>query len=89
MKAAVFYEPSSVIPIDDLSLEKPKKGEVLVKLAAAGVCHSDYSLMIGHYAPTQAPFVMGHEGAGIISEIGEDVSRVKPGDKVILSMDAM
>ena len=71
MKAAVFYEPSSKIPIEEVSLEKPKKGEVLVKLVAAGVCHSDYSFMIGHYSPTKAPFIMGHEGAGIISEIGE------------------
>ena len=89
MKAAVFYEPSSKIPIEEVSLEKPKKGEVLVKLVAAGVCHSDYSFMIGHYSPTKAPFIMGHEGAGIISEIGEDVLTTKKGDKVIFSMDAM
>ena len=89
MKAAVFYKPGPKISIEEISLEKPKKGEVLVKLAAAGVCHSDYSFMIGHYSPTKAPFVMGHEGAGIISEVGEDVITTKPGDKVIFSMDSM
>jgi S-(hydroxymethyl)glutathione dehydrogenase/alcohol dehydrogenase len=89
MKSAIFYKPDPIIPVEDIDLLPPQKGEVLVKLSAAGVCHSDHHFMTGHFTPTRAPFVMGHEGAGIISEIGQDVKGVKPGDKVIFSMDSM
>ena len=89
MKAAIFYKPNSILPIEDINITSPLKGEVLVKLTAAGVCHSDYHFMTGMMIPPKSPFIMGHEGAGIIEEIGKDVQNIKVGNKVLLSMDAI
>ena len=61
----------------------------MVKLSAAGVCHSEYHFVSGFFTPTKMPLVMGHEGAGIVTEIGQNVNTAKVGDKVILSMDSM
>ena len=81
VKAAVFYEPNVPFKIETLELEPPRSGEVLVKVAAAGVCHSDWHLMTGatRHAP---PVVPGHDGAGIVEMVGEGVEQVKPGDRV-------
>ena len=89
MKAAIFYEPNPILSIEDIDIMSPLKGEVLVKLTAAGVCHSDYHFMTGKMIPPKSPFIMGHEGAGIIEEIGKDVQNIKVGNKVLLSMDAI
>lgn len=84
IRAAVFYEPNDPFRIEMLDLEPPQAGEVLVKVAAAGVCHSDWHLMTGATQfPT--PVVPGHEGAGVVAAIGPGVSRIKPGDHVALS----
>ncbi len=82
--AAVLYKAGQKIRIESLELAPPGKGEILVKMAAAGVCHSDYHLVTG---ATQHPMpvVPGHEGAGIVETIGEGVTRVKPGDHVALN----
>lgn len=84
IKAAVFYGPQIPFKIETLDLEPPREGEVLVKVAAAGVCHSDWHLMTG---ATQhaTPVVPGHEGAGIVEAVGAGVNRVQPGDHVILN----
>jgi NDMA-dependent alcohol dehydrogenase len=84
MKAAVLYELKTPLKVEDVDLEKPKTGEVLVKIAANGVCHSDYSVIHG-VLRSPLPVVIGHEGAGIVQEIGPGVSLVKPGDHVVLS----
>jgi len=89
MKAAVLYKPGFPLPVEDVELQKPQSGEVMVKLSAAGVCHSDYHFVSGFFTPTKMPLVMGHEGAGIVTEIGQNVNTAKVGDKVILSMDSM
>ena len=89
MKAAVLYKPGFPLPVENVELQKPQSGEVMVKLSAAGVCHSDYHFVSGFFTPTQMPLVMGHEGAGIVTEIGQNVNTAKVGDKVILSMDSM
>ena len=89
MKAAVLYKPGFPLPVEDVELQKPQSGEVMVKLSAAGVCHSDYHFVSGFFTPTKMPLVMGHEGAGIVTEIGRNVNTAKIGDKVILSMDSM
>ena len=83
-KAAVVYEHDKPVTIDTLTLADPKKGEVLLRMSAAGVCHSDLSVVNGtiYYDP---PVVLGHEGAGIVERVGEGVTYVKPGDHVILS----
>tara|TARA_A100001037_G_scaffold297152_1_gene318729 strand:- start:2082 stop:3161 length:1080 start_codon:yes stop_codon:yes gene_type:complete len=89
MKAAVLYKPGFPLPVENVELQKPQPGEVMVKLSAAGVCHSDYHFVSGFFTPTRTPLVMGHEGAGIVTEVGENVKTVNVGDKVILSMDSM
>ena len=84
IKAAVFYEPNVPFQIETLDLDPPQAGEVLVRVAAAGVCHSDWHLMTGATEhPT--PVVPGHEGAGVVRAVGEGVTRVQPGDHVALN----
>lgn len=89
MKAAVLYEPHTPVIVEDLDIESPHDGEVLLDIVGAGVCHSDYHYVDGHVKPRGLPLVMGHEGAGIVREIGPGVTSVVPGDKIILSLDAM
>lgn len=82
--AAVFYEPKVPFEVEKLNLEPPKEKEVLVKVAAAGVCHSDWHLMTGA-TKHATPVVAGHEGAGIVLDVGDGVTKVKPGDHVVLN----
>jgi S-(hydroxymethyl)glutathione dehydrogenase / alcohol dehydrogenase len=84
MKAAVLYERKNPIRVEDVDLDPPKAGEVLVKIVANGVCHSDYSVING-VVPLPLPLVLGHEGAGIVQEVGAGVTLVKSGDHVVLS----
>jgi len=83
-KAAVFTGASDALEIWDIDVAAPKAGEVKVRLAASGVCHTDLSILNGtiHMAP---PMVIGHEGAGIVEEIGPGVTLVQPGDHVVIS----
>lgn len=84
MKAIVFRDPASPIEHVDVDLASPRAGEVRVKIAAAGVCHSDLHVKRGEWdAP--APMVMGHEGSGVVTELGEGVSSLSVGDHVVLS----
>ena len=83
-KAAVVYEPGKRIEIEELDLDGPREGEVLIRYTHAGLCHSDVHIAHGDL-PARLPMVLGHEGAGIIEEIGPGVTRVKPGDHVVLS----
>lgn len=84
IRAAVFYEVGKPFQVETLELAEPRAGEVLVKIAAAGVCHSDWHLMTGATRhPT--PVVPGHEGAGVVETVGAGVSRVRPGDHVALN----
>jgi Zn-dependent alcohol dehydrogenase len=89
MKAAVFYKPYAPVSIEEIEIEAPQAGEVLLDIVGAGVCHSDYHIVDGHIKPRQTPWVMGHEGAGVVREVGPGVTSVAPGDKIILSLDAM
>src|SRR3954451_13245647 len=82
MKAAVFHEPNQPLTIEDVQIEKPKRREVLLRTAYAGLCHSDLHFMEGLY-PYPTPAVLGHEGAAVVEAVGEDVTYVKPGDHVI------
>lgn len=83
-KAAVLREIGSPFEIVELDLDPPKAGEVLIRYVAAGLCHSDEHLRHGDIVP-RFPVVGGHEGAGIIEEVGPGVTRLKPGDHVICS----
>jgi S-(hydroxymethyl)glutathione dehydrogenase/alcohol dehydrogenase len=82
--AAVFYEPQVPFTIETLDLQAPQPGEALVRVAAAGVCHSDWHLMTGA-TKHPVPVVPGHEGAGVVEAVGAGVTRVQPGDHVALN----
>lgn len=83
-KAAILRGVNQPFEIVELELDPPKAGEVLIKYVAAGLCHSDEHLRHGDIVP-RFPIVGGHEGAGIIEEVGPGVTRLKPGDHVICS----
>ncbi|MBI3966586.1 MAG: Zn-dependent alcohol dehydrogenase [Chloroflexi bacterium] len=76
-----FGEPAVV---EEVQLDGPRTGEVLVRVAVAGVCHSDLHVVNGQMPFLPLPLVLGHEGAGIVEEVGPGVTSVKPGDHVIL-----
>lgn len=84
MKAAVLYDIDETVRVEELELGEPQAGEVRVRVKAAGVCHSDLSVINGTL-PVPLPAVLGHEGAGIVEAVGEGVTRVKPGDHVIFN----
>lgn len=84
MKAAVLYEYGEPLVVEEVELDRPREGEVLVRMAASGVCRSDLHTIKGVH-PWALPVVMGHEGAGVVEEVGPGVGHVRPGDHVILS----
>ena len=83
-QAAVVYAHNQPVVVEELTLDEPKEGEVLLRMVASGVCHSDLSVVNGtiYYDP---PVVLGHEGAGIVERVGKGVTKVKAGDHVVLS----
>ena len=85
MKAAVLHEHMKPLVVEELDLGEPGPGEVLVKMMASGVCHSDWHVVKGEWTHHQLPSVLGHEGAGIVESTGPDVTGTKAGDHVILS----
>jgi S-(hydroxymethyl)glutathione dehydrogenase/alcohol dehydrogenase len=87
MKAAVFREVNVPMEVEEVDVSKPGPREVLVRTAAAGVCHSDLHFFNGTY-PGQLPVILGHESAGIVEQVGADVTYVKPGDHVITCLSA-
>lgn len=82
MQAAVFREVNAPMQVENVDISKPGSREVLVRTSAAGVCHSDLHFYNGTY-PGRTPCVLGHESAGIVEQVGSDVTYVKPGDHVI------
>ena len=85
VKAAVCYEFGKPLVIDEIEIDPPRSGEVMVRLAATAVCHSDVHHIRGHWGgPT--PTVTGHESAGIVEEVGEGVTFTRPGDHVVVSL---
>ena len=82
MKAAVLYETNKPLVIEDISTKNPGPREVLLNVAYAGLCHSDLHFIEGLY-PHPLPTVLGHESAGIVEEVGSEVTYVKKGDHVI------
>jgi S-(hydroxymethyl)glutathione dehydrogenase/alcohol dehydrogenase len=83
VKAAVAYEAGKPLAIETVQLEGPKAGEVLVEIKASGVCHTDAYTLSGKDPEGLFPAILGHEGAGIVVEVGKGVTSVKPGDHVI------
>ena len=84
-KAAVLYEYNTPLVVEEIEVEAPQQGEVLVKVAASGVCYSNYHAIKGHWPSYPCPMILGDEGAGTVAEVGPGVSAIKPGDPVVLS----
>jgi S-(hydroxymethyl)glutathione dehydrogenase/alcohol dehydrogenase len=84
-QAAVLWEPGRPVEILEVDLAAPKEGEVLVRIAACGVCHSDLHVVDGHL-PEPLPLVLGHEAAGVVEETGPGVQSLQPGDHVVLAL---
>jgi S-(hydroxymethyl)glutathione dehydrogenase / alcohol dehydrogenase len=85
MRAVVLREPGRPVTVEEVELDPPKAGEVLVRVAAAGVCHSDVRLADGELGAGRWPMVLGHEGAGVVESVGAGVDHVAPGDHVAFS----
>jgi S-(hydroxymethyl)glutathione dehydrogenase / alcohol dehydrogenase len=85
MKAAVCYGPGTPPIIEDIDIDPPQAGEVKVRLVATAICHSDIHAMHGDWNGN-FPVVVGHEAAGIVEEVGENVTLTAPGDNVVVSL---
>src|SRR3954469_15047893 len=83
IRAAVLEEFAAPLSVQDLDLAEPRGGEVLVRLAACGVCHTDMYTASGVDPSGYAPTVLGHEGAGVVERVGEGVSSLAEGDHVV------
>jgi Zn-dependent alcohol dehydrogenase len=84
MRAAVMEAVDRPVEVGEVDIRGPQAREVLVRVAACGVCHSDLSIVDGSF-PSPLPVVLGHEAAGVVEEVGPDVSSVAPGDQVVLT----
>ena len=82
-KAAIAWGPNQPLSVEEVDVMLPKKGEVLVKILASGVCHTDAFTLSGEDPEGIFPCILGHEGGGIVEQIGEGVTSVKVGDNVI------
>ena len=83
IKAAVAFEAGKPLTIETINLEGPKAGEVMVEIKATGVCHTDAYTLSGADPEGLFPSILGHEGAGVVVEVGHGVTHLKPGDHVI------
>jgi S-(hydroxymethyl)glutathione dehydrogenase / alcohol dehydrogenase len=84
IQAAVLHEFGQPLVVQELELDPPQAGEVLVRMAASGVCHSDLHVVHGVH-PTELPVVLGHEGAGVVEQVGSGVAGLQAGDHVLLT----
>src|ERR671931_1520810 len=83
-RAAVFRQAGEPMLIEEVELAEPGPTDVVVRMAAAGVCGTDLHMIKGEWQrPT--PMVLGHEGAGVVEAVGDEVSKLRPGDEVVLS----
>src|SRR3989304_8511106 len=85
MRAAVAAEANAPVVFEDVELASPGPREVLVRLMASGVCHSDWHILKGEWGDRQFPLILGHEGAGVVESVGEGVSGVKAGGHVSIA----
>jgi S-(hydroxymethyl)glutathione dehydrogenase/alcohol dehydrogenase len=85
VKAAICYTFGNPLSVEEIEIDPPQTGEVKVKIGACAICHSDVHLIRGNWGG-DTPVVAGHEGAGVIAEVGSGVTAVKPGDRVVASL---
>ena len=99
-RAAVLHDVGGPWSVEDYELDPPRASEVLVQMAAAGLCHSDEHILTGDMSapntvlrelglPTMFPLIGGHEGSGVVVQVGEGVTDFAPGDHVIMSFIAV
>lgn len=99
-RAAILHDVGGPWSVEDFELDAPRAGEVLVEMAAAGMCHSDDHILSGDMSapnemlrslglPTMFPMIGGHEGSGVVREVGPDVTEFVPGDHVVMSFVAV
>ena len=86
MRAAVMHEIRQPLAVEEIDVDSPRTGEVLVRIAASGVCRSDLHALEGESPVSQPPMVLGHEGAGVVEEVGPGVSGVSKGDAVVIAL---
>jgi S-(hydroxymethyl)glutathione dehydrogenase/alcohol dehydrogenase len=82
-KAAIAWKAGAPLTIEEVDLDGPRAGEVLVEIKATGICHTDYYTLSGADPEGIFPAILGHEGAGIVVDVGPGVTSLKPGDHVI------
>jgi S-(hydroxymethyl)glutathione dehydrogenase / alcohol dehydrogenase len=82
-RAAICVGPNRPLEIDEIEVAAPRRGEVLIEIKASGLCHTDYHLIDGSLPQFPYPLVLGHEGAGVVLEVGPGVTSVAPGDHVL------
>jgi aryl-alcohol dehydrogenase len=87
IKAAVTFKQSDEFRMEQLELSEPRDDEVLVRIEAVGICHTDLAARDGHLPLPPPPSVFGHEGAGVVEKVGKGVTKVIPGDHVVLGWD--
>ncbi len=87
-RGVISREPNQPGVIEDFLIPSPGPGEALVRILASGVCHTDLSAKNGVFGTDYFPFLLGHEGSGIVQQVGEGVTNVKEGDYVILAWRA-
>ncbi|WP_237155618.1 NAD(P)-dependent alcohol dehydrogenase [Oryzibacter oryziterrae] len=87
IQAAIARHPRAPMDIAQVDLEEPRADEVLVKVAAVGICHTDL-VMRDQYLPVPLPAVLGHEGSGVVERVGSAVTKVRPGDRVVMTFNA-
>lgn len=87
IRAAVARNAGGELSLENITLDAPRADEILVKITATGVCHTDLAVMAGHL-PTPMPVVLGHEGAGIVEAVGAKVTKVAPGDSVVITYNS-
>jgi aryl-alcohol dehydrogenase len=83
--AAVSRQGFAVPELEEIELEAPRADEILVRVVATGICHTDINCHSGHGVPVPKPIVLGHEGAGVVEQVGAGVTGLRPGDHVVLS----
>ena len=87
MRAAILYEAGEPLRVEEVDVDPPRAGEVAVRMAASGVCHSDLHVVDGIH-PHPRPAILGHEGAGVVEAVGPGVVGIAPGDHVIADAKA-
>ena len=86
IQAAVAWEAGATLSIEEFDIDDPRDDEILVKVEAVGVCHTDDNARLGRL-PVVFPVILGHEGAGTVERVGKDVTQVRPGDRVLFTPD--